>query len=93
VDTTQNPESMTATERRAEITSILARGVVRAVRASRGRISAPSTETAEGGGTCLDLPADLPLSVAPRSTGSRACLWRKGAAWQTSQQRSTAFSA
>jgi len=69
VDTTRNPETMTAAERRAEIASILARGVVRAIRASRGPISALEDEAEERGGTCLDLRGDLPLSVAPRPAG------------------------
>lgn len=74
MDTTRHPASMTATERRAEIASILARGVVRAIQATRGPTSALEDEVAKRGGTCLDLRADLPLSVAPRPAGSRAGL-------------------
>lgn len=72
VDTTRNPESMTANERRAEIASIMARGVVRAVRRARLGTSSASEPGPDSSDRGLDLCADLPLSVAPRPAGSRA---------------------
>jgi len=82
IDATRNPESMTATERRAKIASILALGVVRAARQARQAESSRHSGTsprAEHGpepsaSSGLDLCADLPLSVAPRPAGSRAGL-------------------
>ncbi|KAA0212122.1 MAG: hypothetical protein DYG94_15035 [Leptolyngbya sp. PLA3] len=62
IDSTRDPESMTEAERRDEVASILARGLVRAVAASRGRLGIRSDPPP----TCLDLSGDLPLSVAPR---------------------------
>ncbi|TVQ33183.1 MAG: hypothetical protein EA376_03800 [Phycisphaeraceae bacterium] len=69
MDTTRNPESMTATERRDEIASILARGMVRAVRQTRSDASSALKSPAESSDSGLDLCADLPLSVAPRPAG------------------------
>lgn len=74
VDTTRDPDTMTAEERRGEVASILAWGLVRAVRAARARMSERAESPRGCGGTCLDLRADLPLSVAPRPAGSRAGL-------------------
>lgn len=74
MDTTRNPESMTTHERRAEIASIMARGVVRAVRRARSGTSSAPEPAPESSGNGLDLCADLPLSVAPRPAGSRAGL-------------------
>lgn len=71
MDTTRNPESLTATERRAEIASIMARGVVRAVRRARLGTSSASEPGPESSGRGLDLCADLPLSVALQPAGSR----------------------
>lgn len=58
-----DPESMTADERADEIASLLARGLVRAVRDQRGAGDSPAT--------CLDLSGDLSLTVAPRPRGER----------------------
>ncbi len=68
-DTTRDPESMTADERRDEVASILARGFVRTVVANRARTSRTSGELADCGPTCLELSADTRLSVAPRPRG------------------------
>jgi len=63
VDSTRNPETMTATERRAEIACILARGVVRGLRTARSGTSSAidsaseSSKTSDGG---PDLPIDWP---------------------------------
>jgi len=68
-DSTRDPESMTADERRDEVASILARGLVRSVMANRARTSRASVNLADCARTCLELPGDLPLSVAPRPGG------------------------
>lgn len=68
-DSTPDPESMTADERRDEVVSILARGLRRSVVASRARTSRVSGDLEDCGRTCLELPGDLPLSVAPRPGG------------------------
>jgi hypothetical protein len=65
IDRTRDPESMTEAERRDEVASILARGLVRAVAASRARAGIRSDPAP----TCLDLPGDTRLSVAPRPGG------------------------
>ncbi len=69
IDSTSDPDTMTAEARRDEVVCILARGLVRTVRAARSRISATSPVAATSGDTCLDLCGDLPLSVAPRPAG------------------------
>ncbi|MCK6476272.1 MAG: hypothetical protein L6Q35_05520 [Phycisphaerales bacterium] len=65
----KNPDAMTPAERDAEIASILARGVVRAVRIARSRftrdIEQPQESPAEG----LELPRHADLSVAARPRG------------------------
>jgi hypothetical protein len=69
VDSTRNPETMTVAERRAEIASILARGLVRAVRNAKYGTSSAVQKVSESGDSVLDLPTDSPLSVAPRLAG------------------------
>ncbi|MDQ7014662.1 MAG: hypothetical protein Q9O74_12335 [Planctomycetota bacterium] len=66
---TRNPESMTVAERRAEIASILARGLVRTVRIANSGTSSTVQKVSESGDSGLDLPTDSPLSVAPRPAG------------------------
>lgn len=68
-DSTRDPESMTADERRDEVASILARGLVRSIVAERARTSRTSGVLADCCQTCLELSGDLPLSVAPRPAG------------------------
>lgn len=58
---TRDPETMTADERGDEVASILARGVVRAVREAAAYGDSPAT--------CLDLSGDSSLTVAPRPRG------------------------
>lgn len=65
IESTRDPESMTEAERRDEVGSILGRGLVRAVSASRACAGFRSDPAP----TCLDLPGDLRLSVAPRPGG------------------------
>lgn len=65
IDTTRDPESMTEAERRDEVSSILARGLVRAVAEARANARIrPGLAP-----TCLDLHGDPRLSVAPRPGG------------------------
>ena len=69
VDTTRNPEAMTVAERRAEVASILARGLVRSARLARARTPLVLQEVLETGESGLDLSGGLPLSVAQRPAG------------------------
>jgi len=69
IDSTRDPESMTESERRDEVASILVRGLVRAVIASRSRTSRQGENRPDCGPTCLELSADPRLSVAPRPRG------------------------
>ena len=66
---TRNPETMTEAERRAEIASILACGMLRSIRNVRRRASANLANTSDSNDSRLDLSADSPLSVAPRPAG------------------------
>ena len=65
----RNPDTMTATERRTEIASILATGLMRSVRVARSRTSVVAEKVSEAGEFGLDLSANSPLSVAPRPAG------------------------
>ena len=68
----KNPDSMTPAEREAEIASILARGVVRAVRAARARTGGTNgaiDEHARSLGDGLELSPEAALSVATRPAG------------------------
>jgi len=72
VTSSRRPESMTPAEREAEIASILARGVVRAVRATRGSPKATHSDDGEHArslGDRLELSPDAALSVATRPAG------------------------
>ena len=69
VDTTRKPETMTVAERRAEVTSILARGLVRTVRLARSRTSPNLEKISKAGEDGLELGKHAGLSVAPRPAG------------------------
>ena len=58
---TPAPEKMTVEERADEVASILARGLVRAVRETAAHGGSPATR--------LDLSGDSSLTVAPRPRG------------------------
>jgi hypothetical protein len=60
---------MTPAERDAEIASILARGVIRAVRAARGRSALDIDIVRESSDGGLELARDVGLSVAARPRG------------------------
>jgi hypothetical protein len=66
---TTDPESMTAEERRLEIASILASGLLRRLRAAESAASSPAKTVSKGAKTGLELPAETRLSVAPRPGG------------------------
>jgi len=68
-DTTRNPDTMTADERGDEVAGILARGLARALRAIAAANAGDDENLAEDGETCLELPDDPGLSVAPRPAG------------------------
>ena len=67
--TGRNPDNMTASERRAEIASILACGMLRSIGHACRRSSANLANTRDSDDSHLDLSADSPLSVAPRPAG------------------------
>ena len=66
---TRDPETMTADERRIEVASILAVGLMRRVRQRKSanpeapQISSPTSRIG------LDLPSETRLSVSPRPAG------------------------
>jgi len=66
---TRDPETMTELERRDEVASILAAGLLRHIRAAKpmpsngGKTSSPTPRIG------LDLPSKTRLSVAQRPTG------------------------
>lgn len=60
---------MTPAERDAEITSILARGVIRAVRTARGRSALDIDIDRESRAGGLELARDAGLSVSARPRG------------------------
>ncbi len=66
---TTDPESMTAEERRREVAAILANGLLRRLRAAESAACTPAKEVSERPGNRLELPAETPLSVAPRPAG------------------------
>jgi transposase len=64
-----DPESMTAEERRLEIASILARGVLRRIRLSKTATSSPGERISKSSETGLEVSSRTRLSVAPRPAG------------------------
>lgn len=68
-DTTRNPNTMTADERRDEVAGILARGLVRALQSISAAHAGISENLDEVGETCLELPDNRGLSVSPRPGG------------------------
>ncbi len=69
MDTLRDPCAMTAEERSDELVGILARGLVRAVRAARSRALGPDTPAQKDPAASLELSQDASLSVAPRPAG------------------------
>jgi len=64
-----DPETMTAEERRLEVASILASGLLRRLRATEPASLSPAKTVSKGSKTGLELPAKTRLSVAPRPGG------------------------
>lgn len=69
LDSTRAPEIMTTDERRDEVASILARGLVRAVHASRVRISKREKVFSDSDANDLDSQGNLSLTVASQPAG------------------------
>ena len=69
MDVAREPETMTETERRRELASIFARGLLRSIRHARACNTRAAEKDSEAGDTGLDLSANSPLSVAPRPAG------------------------
>jgi len=66
---TTDPERMTVDERRLEVASILAGGLLRRARMAKTAMSPARKIISEGPETGLDVSAETRLSVAPRPTG------------------------
>ncbi len=66
---TTDPESMTSEERRLEVASILARGLLRRARMAQTTESPPRRTVSKGPQNRLEVPAETRLSVAPRPAG------------------------
>jgi hypothetical protein len=69
MNSTRDPESMTADERRAEVASILAAGLLRRVRHLKASNPDAHQSSSPGSGIGLDLPSETRLSVAQRPAG------------------------
>lgn len=69
MESSRNPDSMTPAERDTEIASILARGVLRAVRATRERSALEFGKNGESRKDRLELSPDVGLSVTARPAG------------------------
>ena len=64
-----DPESMTAEERRREVSAIPANGLLRRLRAAESAASSSTKIVSKGPKTGLELPAETRLSVAQRPAG------------------------
>ncbi len=67
--TTRDPETMTADERRQEVASILAAGLLRRLRTPAMAISDAAPEPPPESQIGLDLPSKTRLSVAQQPVG------------------------
>lgn len=67
--TTRDPETMTVDERRKEVASILAAGLLRRVRTSKTVASDAAPESPPGPQIELDLSSETRLSVAQQPVG------------------------
>ncbi len=65
----RDPETMTADERRLEVASILAAGLLRCVRQEKTATSDASQASSPGPQIGLDLSSETRLSVAQRPAG------------------------
>ena len=69
MDVTHEPESMTEVERRGELASILARGLLRSIRHARSCRVCAIEKVPEAGDGGLDLSANSQVAQAPRPAG------------------------
>jgi hypothetical protein len=69
MNSTRDPESMTADERRTEVASILAAGLLRRVRHLKASNPEARQTIPSGPQIGLDLPSETRLSVAQRPAG------------------------
>ncbi|MBN1489498.1 MAG: hypothetical protein JXA69_06220 [Phycisphaerae bacterium] len=69
MNVTTDPESMTPEERRREVASILARGLLRRVCMNKTAASSPQKEISKESKSDLDLSAEKRLHVARRPAG------------------------
>lgn len=69
MDVAREPETMTETERRRELASIFARGLLRSIGHARACHTRAVEKDSEAADTGLDLSANSPLSVVPRPAG------------------------
>ena len=67
--TTRDPETMTADERRQEVASILATGLLRRVRTPKTVASDAAPDSPPKSQIGLDLPSETRLSVAQQPVG------------------------
>lgn len=67
--TTRDPETMTADERRQEVASVLATGLLRRVRTMKTAASDAALESSLKSQNRLDLPSETRLSVAQQPVG------------------------
>jgi len=65
----RDPETMTPSERDAEVANVFAQGVIRAVRLARSRSTRDINEDAESSPPRLELTPHAGLSVAARPAG------------------------
>lgn len=66
---TINPQTMTSDERRAEVATILARGLLRRIPHARQTQQESDKRVSEDSQIGLDVPAKIRLSVSQRPTG------------------------
>ena len=69
MNSTTDPECMTAADRRLEVANILASGLLRRVRVARTARLSPSKTVSEETRNRLEVPAETRLIVAPRPAG------------------------
>lgn len=67
--TPRDPADMTPDQRRQEVAAILAKGLLRYLRASRSLPSEPSSESSPHLKTCLAFPAETRPCVDDRPAG------------------------
>jgi hypothetical protein len=74
VISTRDPDLMTEPQRREEVATLLAAGLLRRVREARAAVSTSGGTSGDASGGGLDLSSETRLSVAPRPAGEEAGL-------------------